>query len=65
MKYFIYIIIALAAGLMIFNITNINIEAPFQGDSTVALICTFAAACVVLLLVILLVSRKISGLAKR
>ncbi|GER58412.1 hypothetical protein [Patiriisocius marinus] len=65
MKYFIYILIAAALGLLVFNITNVNLEAPFQGDSTIALICTAAAACVILLLIILLVSRKISGLAKR
>ena len=64
MKYFIYILIAIATGLLIFNITNINLNAPFEGDSTVALICTAAAACVVLVLIILLVSRKISGLVK-
>lgn len=64
MKYFIYTLIAAAVGLLVFNITNINYNAPFKGESTVALICTAASACVVLLLVILLVSRKISGLVK-
>lgn len=65
MKYFIYVLIAAAFGLLLFNITNINLNAPFEGDSSIALICTAAAACVIVLLAILLVSRKISGLVKR
>lgn len=65
MKYFIYVLIAAALGLLIFNVTNIDFAAPFEGDSTVALICTVAAACVIVLLVTLLVSRKISALSSK
>ena len=65
MKIFTYIIIALAAGLLIFNATKINYDAPFQGDSTVAAICVLAAACVILLLLILRTSFAIQKKSKR
>jgi hypothetical protein len=64
MKYFIFTLIAIAAGLIVFNASNIDLDSPFQGESTVALICTVAAICVIVLMAILLVSRKISKLVK-
>ena len=53
MKIVSYILIALALGLLIFNATKIDFDAPFEGDSTVAVICVLAAACVIVLLLIL------------
>ena len=46
--------------MLVFNITNIDFSAPFEKDSTTAAICTLAAACVSVMLSILLVSKKIS-----
>ncbi|OAB80454.1 hypothetical protein [Cochleicola gelatinilyticus] len=60
MKTFIYILIAAACGLIIFNATHLDFDHLFEGESRVAAIGVLAAACVVLLLVILIVSRKIS-----
>tara|TARA_Y100000385_G_scaffold133845_1_gene138946 strand:+ start:390 stop:551 length:162 start_codon:yes stop_codon:yes gene_type:complete len=51
--------------MLVFNITNIDFSAPFENDSTTALICTLAAACVGVMLVILLVSKKISEKVKQ
>jgi hypothetical protein len=59
MKYFIYILIALAAILLVFNITQLDFDHLFDGESTVAAICVMASACTIVLLIILLVSTKI------
>ena len=60
MKIFIYILLAISIFMLVFNITNIDFSAPFEKDSTAAAICTLAAACVSVMLSILLVSKKIS-----
>ncbi len=52
--------IVLAALLLIYNITQINFNAPLQGESTVALIGVIGSTCAIVLLLILLVSRKIA-----
>ncbi|WP_299211964.1 hypothetical protein [uncultured Dokdonia sp.] len=60
MRIAIPVFIILAALLLIYNITQINFEAPFQGDSTVAFIGIVGSTCAIILLLILLVSRKIA-----
>lgn len=64
MKYFIYFIIVAAAGLGIFNASKININAPFEGESTVGLITVLASLCAIILMLILLVSRRIAQKVK-
>lgn len=59
MKYFIYILIAIAISLMIYNTTYIDFDNLLVKDSRTALIGVFSSACVVVLLLILLVSRSI------
>ncbi|WP_109301622.1 hypothetical protein [Aquimarina sp. AU474] len=59
MKYFIYILIVIATGLMIYNATHLDFNNLFTGDSKTALIGVFAPACVIVLMSILLISRKI------
>ena len=59
MKYFIYLLIALAAGLVIYNATKLNFEALLAGDSKTALFSIIATICVIVLLLILLISRSI------
>jgi len=59
MKVFIYLLIASAIGLLIFNITQLDFDNLLQGDNTVAAICVMASACTIVLLIILLVSKKI------
>ncbi len=65
MKLFIYIVMALAAGLLIYNATKVDYNAPLEGDSTVAVICVLAAACAILLLWILQTSLAIKKKSKR
>ncbi|MDY8136874.1 hypothetical protein [Aquimarina sp. 2201CG5-10] len=64
MKYFIYILILVAVGLIIYNTTKLDFNNLLQGDSATALIGVFASACVVVLLLILLVSRIIKEKSK-
>lgn len=59
MKYFIYLLLMVAGGLLIYNFTFLNFDNLLVGDSKTALISIFATACVVVLLCILLVSRAI------
>lgn len=61
MKIFIRIMMVLALGMLVFNSTRIDFEAPLDGDSSVALIGVMASACAFLLLLILLLSKKIAA----
>ncbi|WP_298531543.1 hypothetical protein [uncultured Algibacter sp.] len=64
MKYFIYFIILISAALGIYNATKINLSAPLEGDSTVGLITVLASLCAILLMIILLVSKRIERKVK-
>lgn len=59
MKIFIYILIVIGLGLIVFNATKLDFDNPFIGDSAVAAIGILAAACAVLLMVILQVALKL------
>ncbi len=61
MKIAIYIFIVLAAALLVFNATKLEFDALFEGDSLIAAISVLASACVILLMIILLMSRKIAA----
>jgi Mg2+ and Co2+ transporter CorA len=61
MKVAIYIFIGLAIALIIFNSFKLNFDNLLEGDSAVAVISIVAAACVILLMLILKASRKIAG----
>lgn len=64
MKIF-YIIFTILAILSIgFSVTKLNVENLFQGDSLVALIMIMAALCALVLLTILMVSKKIQEKVK-
>ncbi|MAZ73230.1 MAG: hypothetical protein CMC70_08780 [Flavobacteriaceae bacterium] len=65
MKLFVYLLMAFAAGLLIYNATKVDYSAPFKGDSTVAVICVLAAGCAILLLWILQTSLAIKKKSKR
>ncbi len=64
MKIFIYILIVLSIGVIIYNSTLLDFENLLFGDSAIALIGILAATCVIVLLSILLISRKISDKSK-
>lgn len=59
MKYFLYLLIGLAVISTVFNATYLNFNNLFVGDSKTAVIGILASVCVLLLVVILLVSKKI------
>lgn len=65
MKIFRYIIIAVAAGLLIYNTTKLNKDALFEGDSKVAMIGILAAACAIVMMLILTISFKIKEKSRR
>ena len=65
MKIFTYILSLIALGFVIYNLTKVDFQDPFVGDSVVALITVVAGLCAILLLTILRVSKKIETLSKR
>ena len=59
MKIFTNILVLLAIALLIFNITLIDFQNPFKGDSVIALVGVVASFCAVLILLIFRMSKKI------
>ncbi len=58
-KTLVIILIILALGLIAYNVTMVNFENPFQGDSTIALIGIVASLSAIVLLLIFTTSKKI------
>ncbi|WP_036381362.1 hypothetical protein [Muricauda sp. MAR_2010_75] len=58
-KTFSIILIILALALIGYNVTLVDFENPFEGDSTVALIGIVASLCAIVLLLIFMTSKKI------
>ncbi|MEH6764023.1 MAG: hypothetical protein V7655_05955 [Aequorivita antarctica] len=65
MKIFIYILIASAVGLVVFNITKLDFKHLLEGDSSVAAISILAGLCAILALGILLISKRIASKVKK
>lgn len=61
MKYFIYTLIALSVGLVIFNVFQLDMSNLFGEESSPALVGVLANLCVLVVMIILLVSRKIQS----
>lgn len=61
MKIFMYILILVGIGLIILNITKLDFDDILQGESLVALIGILAAACAIVLMLILRTSLKIKN----
>ena len=59
MKIFTNILVLLAILLLVFNITLIDFQNPFKGDSVIALVGVVASFCAVLILLIFRMSKKI------
>lgn len=64
MKYSTYIIVAIAVGLIVLNITKLDFNNLFNGQSVVALICIIAILCAVCLLFIYNTSKSIDEKTK-
>ncbi|BAO75264.1 hypothetical protein [Winogradskyella sp. PG-2] len=65
MKIFTIVLSIIAIGLVIFNTTKLNFDAPFEGESFTAVITIIAAFCAIILLQILRISKKIEKLDKQ
>ncbi len=65
MKIFTYILSIIAVILVIYNFTKIDFNSPFGKESIIAVITVFAGLCVILLLTILRISKKIEKIQKR
>lgn len=64
MKLLTTILSVIALGLIIFNATELNFDALFQGESMIAVIMILASLCAIILLQILRASKKIQELSK-
>jgi len=64
MKIFIYILIALSVTVIVYNTTVLNFDDLFGEESSIALIGIGSAACVIVLLSILLTSKAIDRKTK-
>jgi hypothetical protein len=59
MKIFTYIAVAIALGLIGFNLFQIDYSQPFEGKSTIAIIGVVAGICAILLLLLLRFSKMV------
>jgi len=59
MKIFTLILMIIAFSLVVFNLTLIDFENPFEGNSMVALIGIAASLCAIFILLIFRMSKKI------
>ena len=59
MKIFIYTLLAIAIGLIVFNITLLDFNNLLEGDSLIALIGILASLCAVCILIIFKISKNI------
>ncbi|WP_353084524.1 hypothetical protein [Flavobacterium sp.] len=59
MKIFTSLLIVMAIGLIIFNLTMIDFNKPFEGNSSIALIGVVASFCAIFILLIFKLSKKI------
>ncbi|HET8886028.1 MAG TPA: hypothetical protein VFM70_06715 [Salinimicrobium sp.] len=59
MKYFIYFLMLTAVALIVFNTTMLDFDNLLEGDSSTALIGILSSVCVIVLMLILLISKKI------
>ncbi|WP_370478857.1 hypothetical protein [Tamlana flava] len=64
MKILSIILSAIALGLIIFNFTKVDFNAPFKGESIIAVITIVASLCVILMMSILRISKRIEQKVK-
>ncbi|WP_411765956.1 hypothetical protein [Winogradskyella sp. A3E31] len=65
MRLLILICSIIAIALIVFNITKLNFDALFKGESFTAVLTIIAGLCALILLQILRLSRKIEKLQKK
>lgn len=65
MKIFIYVLIALAVGIIAYNLTKLDPNNWLQGDSSIAVFGILSGLCAILVLSILLISKKIAAKSRK
>lgn len=65
MRIFTYILTIIASLLIVYNLTEIDLSASFEGDNMTAIITILAGFCAIIILAIVRVSRKIEQIIKR
>lgn len=65
MKLFTILLSVIAFGLIIFNVTKVDFNAPFNGESMIALITIVASICVIIMMSILRISKRIEQKVKQ
>ena len=65
MRIFTYILTIIAILLIVYNLTEIDLSASFEGDNMTAIITILAGFCAIIILAIVRVSRKIEQIIKR
>ncbi len=65
MKIFTTILLIIAFGLAIFNLTLVDFNKPLEGNSMPALIGTAGSLCAILILLIFRISKKIEEKLKK
>ncbi|MFD0990290.1 hypothetical protein ACFQ1R_09295 [Mariniflexile jejuense] len=64
MKILTIIISVLALALIAFNFTKVDFNTPFEGESIIALITILSGFCVILMMTILRISKRIEAKVK-
>lgn len=64
MKILTLVLSIIAFALIIFNFTKVDFNAPFKGDSIIALITIVASFCVIIMMAILRISKRIEQKVK-
>ncbi|MDA9874621.1 MAG: hypothetical protein WBH49_08815 [Flavobacteriaceae bacterium] len=64
MRLLTYLLSLVAFGFIVFNITKINFETPFEKESYTAIITAFSGGCAILLFAIWRVVKKIDRTVK-
>lgn len=64
MKIISIVLSILALALIVFNFTKLDFNAPFKGDSMIAIITIISGLCVILLMTILRISKRIEEKTK-
>lgn len=64
MRIFTYILTVIAIALIAFNVTKLDFENLFEGESMIAVITIVCGLCAIILLAIIRISRRIEDKAK-
>ena len=65
MKLLTLILSTIALALIVFNFTKVDFNAPFEGQSIIAIITILASLCVLLMMAILRISKRIEKKVKQ